>query len=117
MFQILTELLGYVRKLLPLMELYAARRPAQPIRDPATQEFQAYAAELLRLSRAELMELRSTAESLNQRLRVVDEQSVAIQREISRMADQQRIITIGVVVAAIASIGAFVVAIIAATRH
>ena len=41
MFEILTELLGYTRKLLPLLEIYSARRDSQPMRDPATQELMA----------------------------------------------------------------------------
>lgn len=117
MFEILTELLSYARKLLPLMELYVARRPSQPVRDPATQEFQTYAAELLRQNRADVMELRSTLEAVNQRLRVVDEQSIALQRELSRIADQQRLTMIAVLVAAIASIGGLVTAIIAISHH
>jgi hypothetical protein len=116
MFAILVELLGYVRKLLPLMELYVARRPTQPVRDPATQEFQAYATELLRLNRAELMELRSTLEGLNQRLKVIDDQSVALQRELSRIADQQRAIFIILVIVAVISTGALIAAVVA-TRH
>ena len=117
MFQILTELLGYVRKLLPLMELYIARRPAQPVRDPATQEFQNYTAELLRATRADLMELRSTLEGVHQRLKVVDDQSIALQRELARIADQQRTMMIAVVVAAVGAIGALITAIIAVSRH
>jgi hypothetical protein len=116
MFEILIELLGYVRKLLPLMELYVARRPTQPARDPATQEFQAYTAELLRLNRAELMELRSTLEGVNQRLKVIDEQSVALQRELSRMADQQRAMFVIVAIAAVISAGALIAAIVATHR-
>lgn len=117
MLQLLMELLGYARKLVPLMELYVARRPAQPTRDPATQEFQSYAAEVLRQNRAELMELRSTAESLHQRLKVLDEQSVALGRELSRIAERQHIIMIAVLVAAIASAGALLTSIIAVARH
>ena len=117
MFGILTELLGYARKLLPLMELYVARRPAQPVRDPAAQEFQIYAAESLRTTRVDLMELRAAVESVNQRLKVVDEQSVALQRELSRLAEQQRAILIAAMIAAIASVGALVTAIIAVSRH
>jgi hypothetical protein len=117
MLQLLMELLGYARKLVPLMELYVARRPAQPARDPATQEFQSYAAEALRQNRAELMELRSTAEGLHQRLRVLDEQAVALGRELARIAEQQRIIMIAVLVAAIASAGALLTSIIAVVRH
>jgi hypothetical protein len=116
MFEILIELLGYVRKLLPLMELYVARRPAQPARDPATQEFQTYTAELLRSNRAELMELRSVLEGLNQRLKVIDEQSVALQRELSRMADQQRAIFVIVVIATLISAGALIAAVVATHR-
>lgn len=115
MFEILIELLGYVRKLLPLMELYAARRPAQPARDPATQDFQTNTAELLRLNRAELMELRSTLESVNQRLKVIDEQSVALQRELSRIANQQRAMFVIVVIAAVISAGGLI-AIVATHR-
>ena len=116
MFEILIELLGYVRKLLPLMELYAARRPNQPVRDPAIQEFQANTTELLRLNRAELMELRSTLEGVNQRLKVIDEQSVALQRELSRMANQQRAMFVIVVIAAVISAGALIAVIVATHR-
>jgi len=115
--ELLPELLGYARKLLPLMEIYAARRPAAPVRDPATQEFQAYAAEILRANRADLMELRSAVESLQQRQRVIDEQSVALQREIARAADQQRAILIAAIVAAVCSLGALITGIIALARH
>src|SRR5579859_6782459 len=111
MFQILTELLGYVRKLLPLMELYAMRRPAQPVRDPATEEFQNYTAELLRASHADLMELRSTLEGVHQRLKVIDDQSVTLQRELGRIADQQRTMMIAVVIAAVGATGALITAI------
>lgn len=117
MFEILTELLGYARKLLPLMELYTGRRSAHPVRDPATQEFQNYTAEALRAHRAELLELRSTMESLHQRLRVVVDQSVALQREMARIADQQRAMMIAVIVAAVASVGALVTGILAVARH
>jgi hypothetical protein len=117
MFEILTELLKYARKLLPLMEIYAGRRMAQPVHDPAAQEFQNYAAELLRANRADLMELRSAIESVNQRLRVVDDQSIAFQRELSRVADQQRALMIAVIVAAVASLGALITGIIAVARH
>jgi hypothetical protein len=117
MFELLPELLGYVRKLLPLMEIYAARRPAAPVRDAATQEFQAYTAEVLRANRADLMELRSSMEGLQQRLRVIDDQSVALQREVSRAADQQRAILIAAIVAAVCSLGALVTGIIALSRH
>lgn len=117
MFEIITELLGYARKLLPLMEIYAARRPSHPVRDPATHEFQSYAAEVLRANRADLMELRSSIESVQQRLRVVDDQAVAVQREMARLADQQRAVMIGVIVAAVASIGALVVAIVGIARR
>lgn len=117
MLELLPELLGYARKLLPLMEIYAARRPAAPVRDPATQEFQAYAAEILRANRADLMELRSAVESLQQRQRVIDEQSVALQREIARAADQQRAILIAAIVAAVCSLGALITGIIALARH
>src|SRR5690242_2197154 len=117
MFRLLTELLGYARKLLPLMELYNARRPAQPMRDPATQEFQNYAADALRSHHSDLMELRSALESVHQRLRVIDDQSVALQREVGRMADQQRTLFIAVVIAAVASVGALVLGIILVSRH
>ena len=113
MFEILIELLGYVRKLLPLMELYVARRPAQPARDTATQEFQAYTAELLRSNRTELMELRSVLEGLNQRLKVIDEQSVALQRELSRMANRQRAMLVVVVISAVISAAALIAVIVA----
>jgi hypothetical protein len=117
MLQLLTELLGYARKLLPLMELYMARRPAQSMRDPATQEFQNYAADALRSHHSDLVELRSALESVHQRLRVVDDQSVALQHEVARMADQQRTLFIAAVVAAVASVGTLVMAIILVSRH
>jgi hypothetical protein len=117
MLQLLTELLGYARKLLPLMELYAVRRPAQAVRDPATQEFQSYAADALRSHHADLIELRSALEGVHQRLRVIDDQSVALQREVTRMADQQRTLLIGVVIAAVASVGMLLMGIILVSRH
>jgi hypothetical protein len=117
MFELLTELLGYARKLLPLMELYAARKSAQPARDNAAQEFQAYAAEVLRANRADVMELRSALETVHQRLKVIDEQSVASTRELSRVADQQRMLTIAAIVAAVASVGALILCIVEVARH
>jgi len=117
MFAILVELLSYARKLLPLMELYAARRPSQPTRDPAAQEFQNSVSELLRSTRGDLVELRSALETVNQRLKVVDDQSVALQREVARIADQQRTMSISILIAAIASVGAFIVALIALFRR
>lgn len=117
MFAILVELLSYARKLLPLMELYAARRPSPPVRDPAAQEFQNQASELLRSAHADLVELRSALETVNQRLKVVDEQSVALQRELARISDQQRSMSIAVLVAAVASVGALIVGIIVLARH
>lgn len=117
MLQLLTELLGYARKLLPLMELYVARRPSQPVRDPATHEFQSYAAEALRSQQSSVMELRSSLESVQQRLRVIDDQSVSLQREVARMGDQQRILLIAVSVSAFASLAALVMGIILVSRH
>jgi len=117
MFQILTELLGYVRKLLPLMELYVMRRPAPPTRDHATEEFQNHVAELLRANRADLMELRSTLEGVHQRLKVIDDQSVTLQRELARIADQQRTMMIAVVIAAVGATGALITAIIVLSRR
>ena len=117
MFEILLELLSYARKLLPLMELYAARRPSAPARDPAAQEFQTYAAELLRANHADLVELRSAVETMNQRLKVVDDQSVALQRELARISDHQRTFLIAVIGAAIASVGSLIAAIIVLARH
>ena len=117
MFQLLTELLGYARKLLPLMELYVARRPTQLIKDPATQEFQSDTADALRSHHTDLLELRSSLEGVQQRLRVIDDQSAAVQREVSRVADQQRTLLIATVVAAAASVGALVFGIILASRH
>ena len=117
MLAILLELLSYARKLLPLLEIYAARRPAQPVRDAAAEEFQIYAAEALRANRADLMEVRSTLEAVHQRLKVVDEQSIAMQRELSRLADQQRATVIAAAIAAVASVGAMIAAIVAAAHH
>jgi hypothetical protein len=113
MFEILTELLGYARKLLPLLEIYTGRRQSHPMRDPAMQEFQSYVAEVLRVNQAHLLELRAVVEGVHQRLRVIDEQSVALQRELTRIAEQQRTLLIAVVIAAVASIGALVTGIIA----
>ena len=117
MLQILTELLNYARKLLPLMEIYAARRAAAPARDPSTHEFQNHVAEVLRANRAEVIEIRSVLEGVHQRLRVVDEQSVSLQRELARVADQQRMMMIAIIVSAVASIGALVTGIMAVSRH
>jgi hypothetical protein len=117
MFEILTELLGYARKLLPLLEIYTGRRKSHPMRDPATQEFQSYVAEVLRANQAHLLELRAVVEGVHQRLRVVDEQSVALQRELTRIAEQQRTLVIAVAIAAVASIGALVTGIIAISHH
>src|SRR5690348_11808067 len=117
MLEALMELLGYARKLLPLMELYTARRMAAPVRDTATEEFQSYAAEVLRANRSDLMELRSGVESVQQTLRVIDDQSSALQRETMRLIDQQRTIVIAAGIAAIASIGALIVSIIALVRR
>ena len=117
MFETLTELLGYTRKLLPLLEIYSARRDSQPMRDPATQEFQNYAAEVLRANQTHLMELRSVVEGVHQRLRVVDDQSAALERAMTRIAAQQRTLMIAAVIAAVASIGALVTSIIAISHH
>ena len=117
MLQLLTELLGYARKLLPLMELYVARRPAQPMKDHAAQEFQSYTADALRSHHSDLLELRSALEGIQQRLRVIDDQSVGLQREVSRVAEQQRTLLVATVVAAVASVGALVFGIILASRH
>ncbi|PYY01058.1 MAG: hypothetical protein DMG64_15505 [Acidobacteria bacterium] len=117
MLQLLTELLGYARKLLPLMELYAARRTARPVRDSATQEFQSYTSEALRSHQHNLMELRSALESIQQRLRVIDDQSVSLQREVARMADQHRILLIALTVSAVASVATLVMGIILVSRH
>ncbi|HWC18238.1 MAG TPA: hypothetical protein VG498_14550 [Terriglobales bacterium] len=117
MLQLLTELLGYTRKLLPLLELYVARRPPQPMRDSATLEFQNFAADALRSHHSDLVELRSALEGLQQRLRVIDDQSVALQREVSRVADQQRTLLIAAGVAAVASVGGMIFGIILALRH
>ena len=118
MLEVLMELLGYARKLLPLMELYTARRMAiAPVRDTASKEFQDYAAEVLRANRSDLMELRSGLEAVQQRLRVIDEQSTALQRETTRLIDQQRTIVIAAMVAAVASVGDLIVSIIALVRR
>jgi hypothetical protein len=116
-FEVLTELLSYARKLLPLMEIYTARRVSQPVRDPATQEFQAQVVEVLRSSHADLVDMRSTLEGVNQRLKVVDDQSVTMQRELVRIADQQRTMMIAVIIAAVASVGAMVTAIVMVARR
>lgn len=118
MLEILMELLGYARKLLPLMELYTARRMATaPIRDTASEEFQSFASEALRANHSDLLEVRSGLEGVQQRLRVIDEQSAALQRVTTRVIDQQRMILIVAVVAAGASVGALIVSIIALARR
>jgi hypothetical protein len=117
MFENLTELLGYARKLLPLLEIYTGRRQSHPMRDPATHEFQSYAAEVLRANQAHLLELRAVVEGVHQRLRVVDEQSAALQRELTRIGEQHRTLMIAVVIAAVASVGALVAGIIAISHH
>ena len=117
MLELLVELLGYARKLLPLMELYAARRAAAPVRDTAAEEFQNYAAEVLRASRSDLMELRSSVEGVQQRLRVIDDQTSSLQRELTRLLDQQRTILITAAIAAGASIGALIISIIVLLRR
>jgi len=115
--QLLTELLNYARKLLPLMEIYAARRSSAPVHDPATREFQTYAAELLRASRSDLMDLRSALEALNQRLRVIDEQAVALQREAAQAADRQRTMVIAVVLACVSSLATLIICMVMIARH
>jgi predicted nucleic acid-binding Zn-ribbon protein len=115
--QLLTELLTYARKLLPLMEIYAARRSSAPVRDPATHEFQTYAAELLRASRSDLMDLRSALEALNQRLRVIDDQAVALQREVAQAADRQRIMVIAIALACVSSLGTLILCIVMVSRR
>jgi hypothetical protein len=117
MLQLLTELLGYARKLLPLMEFYAARRPAQPTRDPATEQFQSYTADALKSHHSDLLDLRSALENVQQRLRVIDDQSVALQRELSRTTEQQRILLIAVAITAATSLGTLIMAIILLVRH
>jgi hypothetical protein len=112
MLEILTELLGYARKLLPLLELYAGRRSAAPT-DSATQQFQHYAADALRANRTDLVELRSAIETLNQRLKLIDDQALELQREVARITERERILLILIVVSALASVGAFVVTLIA----
>ena len=99
------------------MELYAARRTARPVRDSATQEFQSYTSEALRSHQHNLMELRSALESIQQRLRVIDDQSVSLQREVARMADQHRILLIALTVSAVASVATLVMGIILVSRH
>ena len=118
MVELLMELLGYARKLLPLMELYTARRMATaPVRDTANEEFQSFAAEALRANRSDLMELRSGFEAVQQRLRVIDDQSAALQRETTRLIDQQRTIVIAAIVAAVASVGALILSIVVVARR
>src|SRR5690242_2284276 len=102
MLQLLTELLGYARKLLPLMELYAVRRSAAPVRNAAAEQFQSDMADALRSHHSDFLEVRSAVENMQQRLRVIDDQSVTLQRELSRMADQQRTLLIAAAIAAFA---------------
>lgn len=117
MLELLTELLGYARKLLPLMELYTARRIASPVRDRAAQEFQSYTAELLRATQSDLLDLRAGLEGVQQRLRVIDDQSAALQRETARIVDRQRIVVIAALVSAVASVGALILSIVALARR
>lgn len=117
MLQLLTELLNYARKLVPLMEIYAARRSSAPMRDPATQEFQTYAAELLRASRSDLMDLRSAIETLNQRLRVIDEQAVALERAVAQAADRQRTLVIAIALACVSSVATLILCIVLIARR
>ena len=117
MLQLLTELLHYARKLLPLMEIYAARRGSAPVRDSTTQEFQTYVAEILRASRSDMMDLRSALEALNQRLRVIDEQAVAMQREIAQAADRQRTMLIAVALACASSLATLIICIVIVGRR
>ena len=112
MFEILTELLGYARKLLPLMELYMARRSSHPARNSGNDELQRQIVEALRANRESLMDLRSAVATVNQRLKVVDDLATAHERELSRIADQQRTMMIAIIVSAAGSIGALVVAIL-----
>lgn len=116
LLQLLAELLSYARKLLPLMELYTARRAA-PVRDSAVQEFQQSTAEMLRENRRDLLELKSSFESIQQRLRVLDEQAIAGQQELARIAHRQQGITIAVVISAVASIIAAIFGIIIVVRR
>ena len=116
LLRLLTELLSYARKLLPLMELYASRRAA-PTRDPGAQEFQQHAAEMLRDNRRDLLELKSGFEAIQQRLKMLDEQAIAAQQELARIADRQRAILIAVVIAAVASIAAVILGLIAVLKH
>ncbi len=116
LLQLLAELLGYARKLLPLMELYAARRAA-PGQDSAAQEFQQSTAEMLRDQRRDLMELKSSFEAIQQRLKVLNEQAIAGQQELARIAERQRAIMIAAVISAAASIAAVVLGVILAVRR
>lgn len=117
LLQLLSELLNYARKLLPLMELYAGRR-AVPVRDAATQEFQQYAAEMLRDQRRDVMDLKSSFESIQQRLKFLDDQALAAQQQqLTRIADRQRAITIGVVISAAASIAAVILGVVVVVRR
>ena len=118
MLELLMELLGYARKLVPLMELYTARRVATaPVRDTASEEFQSFAAEALRSNQSDLMDLRSGLEAVQQRLRVIDDETASLQRETTRLLDQQRMILITVVISAVASVGALIVSIISVARR
>jgi cytochrome c-type biogenesis protein CcmH/NrfG len=116
LLQLLAELLGYARKLLPLMELYASRRTA-PIHDSAAQEFQQSVVEMQRENRRDLLELKSSFEAIQQRLKVLDDQAVAGQQELARIAHRQQGIAVAVVVSAIASIAAMILGIIVAVRR
>ena len=116
MLELITELLSYARKLLPLMEMYMARRPSPPAHDPSLDEFKGQVTGSLRELHSQVMGLHSELETLNQRLKVLDEQSQALQREWMQVADQQRTVMIAVVIAAIAAVGALVTGVIAVVR-
>lgn len=115
MLQILTELLSYTRKLLPLLEIYNARRPVH-VHDAVNEEFQQQVVEALQQSRKEMLELRSEIEMAQQRLRVIDEHSAAVQRELSRLGDQQRTMMIAIVIGAAFALGALIAAVVAAVH-
>jgi chromosome segregation ATPase len=116
LLQLIPEVLSQMRHLSALVEAYAARRAANPEREAAMQEFQQAVAEALRESRQDSMELRSAIEAVQQRLKVIDEQSVALQQGLARIADTQRTLLVAATMAAAAAAGALIAAVILLVR-
>jgi hypothetical protein len=117
MFKVLIELLGYARKLLPLMEIYTVSRASQPVRDPLTEEFQNQVSEVLRANRNDLLELRSALEAVHQRLKVIDDQSATLHRQITEVAGQQRTLLFGIVLVATLALASLVTSVLALVKR